>query len=63
MVEPAVSHWRPASLDTKDLSELEEEETSQDERVALDVTVWRKLDRWVLPLCTGFFLLVAVVCF
>ena len=40
-----------------------EEELSQDERVTLDRTVWRKLDRWILPLLTSFFLLDAVVSF
>ena len=60
MVEPAVSHLCPASLDIKDLGELKEKGLSQDELVPLDGTVWRKLDRWILPLLTSFFLLDAV---
>jgi len=64
MVKPGVSHRSlGASHDIEDLSELKEEELTQDERVALDRTVWRKLDRWVLPLCAGFILLSSLVCF
>ncbi|KAI9568126.1 major facilitator superfamily domain-containing protein [Boletus coccyginus] len=57
MVRLDVSHWCPTSHDIKDLSESKEKESTQDERVALDRTVWRKLDRWILPLCVGFILL------
>lgn len=62
MVELAVSHSCPTSL-VRDLSKLEEKGFSQDELVPLDGTVWRKLDRWILPLLTSFFLLDAVVSF
>jgi hypothetical protein len=46
-------------VDMKDHGELtpEEEGLSQAERAALEGIVWRKLDRWILPLCTSFFLL------
>ncbi|KAI9568128.1 major facilitator superfamily domain-containing protein [Boletus coccyginus] len=60
MVEPGVSHGSPASHDTKDFSELKEEELLQAGRPALDGIVWRKLDIRLLPLCTSFFLLDAV---
>ncbi|KAF8122705.1 major facilitator superfamily domain-containing protein [Boletus edulis] len=50
----------PTSHDVNDLSELKEEVSSQDKPAALDRTVWRKLDIWILPLCTAFFLLSAV---
>lgn len=63
MVEPGVSHGGPTSHDTKDFSELKEEELLQAGRPALDGIVWRKLDIRLLPLCTSFFLLDAVVCF
>lgn len=62
MVEPGVSHWCLSSHDMDGLNKAEEE-LSQDERVTLDRTVWRKLDRWILPLLTSFFLLDAVVSF
>ena len=50
--------------DMKDASELTpaEESLSQAERDALEGIVWRKLDRWILPLCTSFFLLAFLVC-
>jgi MFS family permease len=60
MIEPSVSHMCPTSHDVNDLSELKEEVSSQDKPAALDRTVWRKLDIWILPLCTAFFLLSAV---
>jgi hypothetical protein len=63
MVEPGVSHRCLSSRDMNGLSDVKEEELSQDERVVLDGTVWRKLDRWILPLLTSFFLLDAVVSF
>ncbi|KAG9311746.1 major facilitator superfamily domain-containing protein [Chiua virens] len=49
-----------ASQDIKDLDELGPDssfEWSSSERADLEAVVWRKLDRWILPLCTGFFLL------
>jgi len=62
MAEPSVSHGSPTSHDIKDFSELKEEESSlQAGRPALDGIVWRKLDIRILPLCTSFFLLDAVV--
>ena len=50
-------------VDMKDPGELtpEEEGLSQAERAALEGIVWRKLDRWILPLCTSFFLLASLV--
>ncbi|KAF8553827.1 MFS general substrate transporter [Imleria badia] len=61
MAEPGVvSTWCPTSHDMDYLGELKVEELSQDERVALDSIVWRKIDIRVLPLCATFFLLAAV---
>ena len=45
-----------------DVAELKQEELSQAERAALEGIVWRKLDRWILPLCTSFFFLSFLVC-
>lgn len=47
----------------KDLGELKPEEDGflQAEHAALEAVVWRKLDRWILPLCTSFFLLAFLV--
>ncbi|KAF8553825.1 MFS general substrate transporter [Imleria badia] len=52
-------HNSSASHDIKDLGELKSagEGSSQADRAALEGIVWRKLDRWILPLCTSFFLL------
>ncbi|KAN0085884.1 Major facilitator superfamily domain containing protein [Tylopilus felleus] len=49
-------HYSPALQDTKDLDELKptREESG---RAALERIVWRKLDAWILPLCTSFFFL------
>jgi hypothetical protein len=60
MVEPGVSHRCLSSHDMNGLSEVKEGELPEDERVMLDGTVWRKLDIWILPLLTSFFLLDAV---
>lgn len=38
------------------------EELPEAKRAVLDSIVWRKLDIWVLPLCTGFFLVANLVC-
>ena len=62
MVEPGVSHWCPTSYDMNDVAELKQEELSQAERAGLEGIVWRKLDRWILPLCTSFFFLSFLVC-
>ncbi|EGN93249.1 hypothetical protein SERLA73DRAFT_189773 [Serpula lacrymans var. lacrymans S7.3] len=37
--------------------ELKDYEFSEADVAALEGTVWRKLDRWVLPICTVFYLL------
>ena len=52
MVEPDIN-----------VAELKQEELSQAGRAALDGVVWRKVDRWVIPLCTTFLLLAVMVCF
>ena len=54
-------HYSPALQDTKDLDELKptREESG---RAALERIVWRKLDAWILPLCTSFFFLAFLVC-
>ena len=62
MVQPSVSHSRPTSHDMS-VAKLKREELSQAGRAALDDVVWRKIDRWVIPLCTTFLLLAVVVCF
>ncbi|KAH7922094.1 MFS general substrate transporter [Leucogyrophana mollusca] len=41
----------------KDVDELNDDEFSDAEQALLEGTVWRKLDRWVLPVCTMFYLL------
>lgn len=50
--------------DMKDLGELspEKEGLSLAENTVLENVVWRKLDRWTIPLCTSFFLLAFLVC-
>lgn len=48
-------HISPSSDTTKDVDHFEE--LSDAEEVLLERTVWRKLDRWVLPICTIFYLL------
>jgi sugar phosphate permease len=48
-------HISPSSDTTKDVDHFEE--ISDAEEVLLERTVWRKLDRWVLPICTIFYLL------
>lgn len=62
MSKPGASPRCPTSYDTNDRNEVKEEELSQDERAALEATVWKKFDIWVLPLCTNFFLLATLVC-
>lgn len=56
-------HYSSNQYDMKN-SELKpaEDGLSQAERAALEGIVWRKLDTWILPLCTGFFLLAFLVC-
>ncbi|KAF8844459.1 MFS general substrate transporter [Paxillus ammoniavirescens] len=41
----------------QEIDELKEEELSHAEHLVLEETVWRKLDKWVLPICTIFYLL------
>ncbi|KAF9246327.1 major facilitator superfamily domain-containing protein [Melanogaster broomeanus] len=41
----------------KELEDLKAESFSDTEHTALEATVWKKLDRWVLPFCTMFYLL------
>ena len=57
-------HYSSALHDMKDPGERSpaEETLSHAERAALEGIVWRKLDRWILPLCTSFFLLAFLVC-
>ncbi|KIJ69309.1 hypothetical protein HYDPIDRAFT_105905 [Hydnomerulius pinastri MD-312] len=57
MDEPETLHGSPSPDHMKELDALKDEEFSEEERVALEGTVWRKLDRWVLPICTIFYLL------
>ena len=47
----------------KELDELKNDEFSEAEHVAFEGSVWRKLDRWVLPMCTIICLLSFLVCF
>lgn len=64
MCKPEDSRGSP-SLDRvgKKLEKRTADELSGAERVALEQVVWRKLDRWILPLCTIFHLLSFLVCF
>ncbi|KAG1860508.1 major facilitator superfamily domain-containing protein [Suillus tomentosus] len=48
-------HGSPSSDTMKEVDRLEE--ISDAEKVRLEGTVWRKLDIWVLPVCTMFYLL------
>ncbi|KAF9227690.1 MFS general substrate transporter [Gyrodon lividus] len=57
MDEPETLHGSPTPGDVKALGELKEDEFSEAEHVALEGIVWKKLDRWVLPICTIFYLL------
>ncbi|KAG2072381.1 MFS general substrate transporter [Suillus decipiens] len=45
----------PSSDTMKDVDHFEE--LSDTDKAHLERTVWRKLDRWVLPICTMFYLL------
>ena len=64
MDDPGALQDSAALHDMKDAGELTpaEEAMSQAERDALEGVVWKKLDRWILPVCTGFFLLAFLVC-
>ncbi|KAF8559767.1 MFS general substrate transporter [Imleria badia] len=57
MSEPKASDGSPTLERSKEFDQLKNDEFSEAERVALEGSVWRKLDRWVLPLCTIFYLL------
>ncbi|KAG1735936.1 major facilitator superfamily domain-containing protein [Suillus paluster] len=41
----------------EEIDHINNTEISDDEKAHLEGTVWRKLDRWVLPVCTIFYLL------
>ncbi|KAH7913734.1 major facilitator superfamily domain-containing protein [Hygrophoropsis aurantiaca] len=41
----------------KNVDDLNDDDFSEAEHTVLERTVWRKLDRWVLPICTIFYLL------
>ena len=66
MDEPGTLRHSSTSHDMKDLGELKPVESglkpSQAEDSVIEGVVWRKLDRWILPLCTSFFLLAFLVC-
>lgn len=63
--EPKASYGSPTldRSESKNLDQLKNDEFSETERVAFEASVWRKLDRWVLPLCTMFYLLSFLVRF
>ncbi|KAG1739003.1 major facilitator superfamily domain-containing protein [Suillus lakei] len=48
-------HGSPSPDTMKDVDHCEE--ISDADEALLEATVWRKLDRWVLPICTIFYLL------
>jgi hypothetical protein len=47
----------PDSLKEVDHPSLDSQEISDVEKIQLEGIVWRKLDRWVLPIATIFYLL------
>lgn len=59
----AQTHYPSTPLNINGLGELKPEDQGllDAERVVLESTVWRKLDMWVLSLCTGFFFLAFLV--
>lgn len=63
MDEPDTLRGSPSLGRVKELDELKDNGFSEAERIALEGSVWRKLDRWVLPVCTIFYLLSFLVCF
>jgi len=54
-------HGFPSSDELKEVSHLNDGEISAAEKAHLERTVWRKLDRWVLPACTMFYFLAFLV--
>ncbi|KAG0698169.1 major facilitator superfamily domain-containing protein [Suillus ampliporus] len=50
-------HGSPSPDSLKEVDHLNYEEISDNEKARIEGTVWRKLDRWVLPVCTLFYLL------
>lgn len=63
MDDPETLRGSPIPDGVKELDELKDNDFSKPERIALEGSVWRKLDRWVLPICTIFYLLSFLVCF
>lgn len=61
-VERMESNRSHTPHDINDLGKLEEREFQPTEQTVLDSIVWRKLDTWVLPLCTGMFILSILAC-
>lgn len=62
MDELETSRGSTALFRAKELNE-NRDGYSEVERVALEGSVWRKLDKWVLPICIVFYLLSFLVCF
>lgn len=46
----------------KELELLSQDELRAEDYPALERTVWRKLDRWILPFCAVYYLLSFLVC-
>ena len=63
MVDEAETPHGSPTLKMKELDELKDIGISEAERIALEASVWWKLDRWVLPVCTMFYLLSFLVRF
>lgn len=62
MDEPDTMYGSPTPGKVKELGELKDDMFSEMERAAFERSVWTKLDRWVLPTCTIFYLLSFLVC-
>lgn len=60
--EPDTMHGSHTPDRVKELDEPKDDEFSETERAAFEGSVWTKLDRWVLPICTIFYLLSFLVC-
>lgn len=63
MNQPETLRGSPTLYKVKGLDELKDNDFSDAERIVLEGSVWRKLDMWVLPICTIFYLLSFLVCF
>jgi len=56
-MEDVTLHSYPSADLAKEVDQFDGQEMSVAERERLEGIVWRKLDRWVLPIATIFYLL------